>query len=49
MVETGAALWSMGKYFRYTRDTAGVRQVETKLLKACEFLFQWREKNKNDT
>ncbi|MBK7713067.1 MAG: hypothetical protein IPJ37_20605 [Bacteroidales bacterium] len=46
MVETGAALWSMGEYFRYSRDTAWVRQVEPKLLKACEFLFQWREKNK---
>ena len=48
MVETGAALWSMGEYFRYTRDTAWVRQVEPKLLKACEFLFQWREKNKKE-
>ena len=48
MVETGAALWSMGEYFRYTHDTAWVREVEPKLLKACEFLFQWREKNKKD-
>jgi hypothetical protein len=46
MVETGAALWSMGEYYRYTRDTAWVSQVEPKLLKACEFLFQWRDKNK---
>ena len=21
MIETGAALWSIGEYFRYTRDT----------------------------
>jgi hypothetical protein len=49
MVETGAALWSMGEYFRYTRDTAWIRQVEPKLLKACEFLFQWREKNKKES
>ncbi len=48
MVETGAALWSMGEYFRYTHDTSWVREVEPKLLKACEFLFQWREKNKKD-
>ncbi|MFH0761405.1 MAG: hypothetical protein V2A67_07865 [Bacteroidota bacterium] len=46
MVETGAALWSMGEYYRYTRDTAWVRQVEPKLLKACDFLLQWRERNK---
>ena len=48
MVETGAALWSMGEYFRYTRDTAWVREVEPKLLKACEFLFRWRDKNKKE-
>lgn len=45
MVETGAALWSIGEYFRYTRDTAWVRLVEPKLLKACDFLFKWRERN----
>jgi hypothetical protein len=45
MVETGAALWSMGEYFRYSADTAWVREVEPKLLKACEFLFLWRERN----
>jgi hypothetical protein len=48
MVETGAALWSMGEYFRYTRDTDWVKQVEPKLLKACDFLLQWREKNKKE-
>jgi hypothetical protein len=48
MVETGAALWSMGEYVRYTNDTAWVRQTEPKILKACEFLLQWREKNKKE-
>ncbi len=48
MVETGAALWSMGEYFRYTNDVAWVKQVEPKLLKACDFLLQWREKNKKE-
>ncbi|HOB84309.1 MAG TPA: hypothetical protein PKX27_07280 [Bacteroidales bacterium] len=46
MVETGAALWSMGEYFRYTRDTAWVNDVKLKLLKSCDFLLKWREKNK---
>ncbi len=49
MVETGAALWSMGEYFRYTNDTAWVRQVKSKLLKACDFLINWREKNKKES
>ncbi len=46
MVETGAALWSMGEYFRYTRDTAWVKMVAPKLIKACDFLFEWRNRNK---
>jgi len=46
MVETGAAIWSMGEYFRYTRDTAWVNDVKLKLLRSCDFLLQWREKNK---
>jgi hypothetical protein len=42
MVETGAALWSMGEYYRYTRDEEWVKLVEPKLLKACDFLLRWR-------
>ena len=49
MVETGAALWSMGEYYRYTHDTAWVKQIEPKLLKSCEFLLQWRERNKKES
>lgn len=48
MVETGAALWSMGEYYRYTHDTAWVMQVKSKLLKSCDFLLQWRERNKKE-
>jgi len=46
MVETGAALWSMGEYFRYTKDTAWVKQVEPQLLRAAGFLTRWRAENK---
>jgi hypothetical protein len=48
MVETGAALWSMGEYFRYTKDKSWVQQVEPKLLKGCSFLIQWRNGNKKE-
>ena len=48
MVETGAALWSMGEYYRYTLDTSWVREIKPKLLKSCEFLLQWRERNKKE-
>jgi len=46
MVETGAALWSMGEYYRYTRDTSWVRRVEPKLIKATDFLLRWRDQYK---
>jgi hypothetical protein len=46
MVETGAVLWSMGEYYRYTDDTAWVYHVKNKVLKACQFLLDWRERNK---
>ena len=49
MVETGAALWSMGEYFRYSRDTSWVDEARPKLLKACQFLIEWRERNRLDT
>jgi hypothetical protein len=46
MLETGAALWSMGEHYRYTLDKKWLRRVEPKLVKACEFLLAWRERNK---
>ena len=44
-VETGAALWSIGEYFRYTRDRAWIEQIRPKLLKACDYLMRWRAKS----
>jgi hypothetical protein len=48
MLETGAALWSMGEHYRYTRDDEWVKQIEPKLLKACEFMLKWRQRNMRD-
>lgn len=48
MVETGAVLWGIGEYFRYTRDTAWIIQMKPKLLKSCEYLRNWREHNKTE-
>jgi len=48
MLETGPALWSMGEHYRYTRDDAWVKQIEPKLLKACEFMLRWRQRNMRD-
>ncbi len=45
MLETGAALWSMGEHFRYTRDVEWVKSIKYKLLKSCNFMLAWRERN----
>ncbi|HTO02343.1 MAG TPA: hypothetical protein VL069_01515, partial [Opitutus sp.] len=46
MVETGAALWVVGEYHRYTGDDAWIAEVKPKLLKSTEYLLNWRERNK---
>ena len=47
-LETGPVLWTMGEHFRYTRDIGWARRVKPKMLKACEYLLQWRERNKTE-
>lgn len=49
MVETGAALWCIGEYMRYTKDTAWLRSIKDKLLKSANYLISWRNKNKVDS
>lgn len=48
MLETGAVLWSMGEHYRYTRDEEWVKQITPKVIKSCEFLRQWRQRNKRE-
>lgn len=48
MVETGAALWSMGEYYRYTNDKEWVATIKSKLLKSCNYLIDWRNKSKKE-
>ena len=45
-LETGPALWSMGEHYRYTHDNAWVRKIKAKVLKSCDFLLAWRNRNK---
>lgn len=46
MLETGAALWSIGEHYRYTRDEDWVERIKPNLLKAFQYLAEWRERNK---
>jgi hypothetical protein len=48
MLETGAALWSLGEHYRYTRDDKWVRRILPNLLKACEYQIAWRKRNMTD-
>lgn len=48
MVETGAALWTMGEYFRYTKDEKWVNQNASRILKSVDYLLQWRNRNKRE-
>ena len=45
MLETGAALWSMGEHYRYTHDNAWVRRIEIGILKACDYVIRWSQRN----
>jgi hypothetical protein len=49
MGETGAVLWSIGEYYRYTNDKEWIKKIEPKILKSCDFLLRWRSENKIDS
>ena len=49
MVETGAVLWSIGEYYRYTKDKEWIEQIKPKVLKSCDYLLNWRNDNKIDS
>lgn len=48
MVETGAVLWNIGEYYRYTRDAEWIKSILPNLKKACSYLIEWRNNNKKD-
>lgn len=48
MVETGAVLWNIGEYYRYTQDKEWILEIMPKILKSCNYLIEWREANKKE-
>ena len=44
-IETGAVLWSIGEYYRYTKDRQWIEQIKPQILKACNYLIEWRARN----
>ena len=48
MVETGAVLWSIGEYYRYTKDKKWLMEIMPKIKKSCNYLIDWRNNNKKE-
>ena len=48
MLETGCVLWDLGEHYRTTRDEAWVREIAPKVLKSCDFILNWRKRNKRE-
>lgn len=46
MIETGAVLWSIGEYYRYTKNVEWIKSISKNLLLASDFLLKWRNDNK---
>lgn len=44
-IETGGVLWSIGEYYRYTRDRQWIEKNKPQILKACYYLLEWRRRN----
>jgi hypothetical protein len=45
MLETGPVLWSIGEHWRLTGDDAWVKAIQGKLIKSCDYLIAWRQRN----
>ena len=48
MLETGAVLWCIGEHYRYTHDDVWIKEIAPKVRKSCEFLRQWRQRNRRE-
>lgn len=48
MLETEAALWSLGEHFRYTGDLEWARSVTPKVVKACNYVIGHRRASQRE-
>ena len=48
MLETGAALWSMGEHYRLTGDIEWIKAIEPNIIKACDYLLNWSRRNRRE-
>ncbi|MCU6712723.1 hypothetical protein M6D81_28885 [Paenibacillus sp. J5C_2022] len=48
MLETGTFLWCVGEHYRYNGDDYWISRYKTKLMKAYEYIVEWRERNRTE-
>jgi len=48
MLDTGCVLFALGEHYRYTRDDNWVKSIRPKVLKSCQFIIDWRARNKRE-
>lgn len=47
-IENGAVLWTTYLYMLYSNDLAWIKSRKEQILKACNYLLDWIERNKKD-
>lgn len=48
MIETSAVLFGLAEHYRHTRDDGWVCGIEDKLLKSCDYIVAWRQRNRRE-
>lgn len=48
MLEAGCVLWSIGEHYRYTHNDKWIESILPNIIKTCEFILNWRDRNKKE-
>lgn len=48
MLDTGCVLFGLGQHYEYTRDEAWAKAISPNVIKACQYLLKWRERNRKE-
>jgi hypothetical protein len=48
MLDTGCVLFGLGLHYRYTRDDAWAKAISANVIKACQYLLKWRDRNQRE-
>ena len=48
MLDTGCVLFGLAEHYRYTRDQQWAETIAPRVIKACQFLVDWRRRNQRE-